>query len=221
MTAASAPDAPRTLGDAFAFFARHASPRILMGMLALALVLRAAVADFSWWDLVPIAAIVGSWPLVEWLIHVFILHFKPVKIGRFTLDPAVSSKHRAHHRDPRNLEILFIPLHSFVLTLPLTWAGAFALAPTPALALTVVATILAMGLHYEWIHFLAHTAYAPRTAHYRRVLHHHRLHHFRSEKYWYAVSMLGADGPLRTEPDPAEVAVSPTCRTLGVVEPAG
>lgn len=214
--ALDAAETPRTLDVAGARFFRHASPCILGASLSLAVVARVVLADFSLLDLVPVAGIALLWPLNEWLIHVFVLHYKPVRIGGRTLDFAVARKHRAHHRDPRNLEILFIPLRSFVYTMPLLWLAAFAIAPTPQLALTAVATYLALALHYEWIHFLAHTAYRPRTAHYRRVLQHHRLHHFRSEKYWYGVSMLGADRPLGTQPDPADVEVSPTCRTLGV-----
>lgn len=212
----AASDAPRTLSDAAACFIRHASPLLLVGSGVTALVLRAVVGGFSLWDLVPVVGIGLFWPLNEWLIHVLILHYKPVRIGGRVLDFPVPRMHRAHHRDPRDLEILFIPLHSFLYTLPLLWGLAFLLAPTSGLALTAIATVLAFGLHYEWIHFLAHTAYPPRTSHYRRVLHHHRLHHFRSEKYWYGVSMLGADRLLGTSPEPADVPPSPTCRSLGI-----
>jgi hypothetical protein len=212
----AAPDPPCTLTEAAGFFLGHGSPRILLANLAAAGLARLWVGSWSTWELALVGAIVLLWPLNEWLIHVFILHAEPrTWLGR-RIDLAVARKHRAHHRNPRDLEILFIPLHSFAVTLPLLWGLAWVLSPTPGIALTFVAAYLLMALHYEWIHFLAHTPYRPRTAHYRRVLQHHRLHHFRHERYWYAVSMLGADGPLGTSPDPAAVTPSATCMTLGI-----
>ena len=50
------------------------------------------------------------------------------------------------------------------------------------------------------------------------LIRNHRLHHFKNEHYWYGVSMLAADRPLRTSPDPESVERSDTARTLGVAE---
>ena len=209
-------DTPDTFASAFAFFWRHASPRILGAALAAALVARIAVGGASLRDLVPPLVVLAYWPLNEWLIHVFVLHAKPRRIGPWTFDGQVARKHRTHHRDPWNLEILFIPLASFVYSLPLLVALCFLLTPTTQLALTALVAYLALALHYEWVHFIAHTRYAPRIAYYQRVIRNHRLHHFKNERYWFGVSMLGADRPLRTSPDPETTERSETARTLGI-----
>ncbi len=211
---------PATLPEAAAFFFRHASPRVITACLLAASCARVAVGGWSLWDLAPVALILLYWPLNEWLIHVFVLHFRPFPLLGHTVDFAVPKSHRAHHRDPRNLEILFIPLHSFLYTVPLLVALCFLLAPTRELALTALVAFLALTLHYEWVHFLTHTRYWPRTDHYRRIFRNHRLHHFRNEHYWYGVSVLGADRPLRTDPDPSGVPTSPTCRDLDAPDPA-
>jgi hypothetical protein len=213
---ASPGSSPATLGAAAAYFARRASPRILMGALLAALVARLAVGGFSPWDAVPPLLIGLYWPLNEWLIHVFVLHARPRRIAGRSFDPAVPRSHRAHHRDPWNLELLFIPLHSFVYTLPLLVGLCFLLTPSTELALTALVAYLALALHYEWVHFLAHTRYWPRSARYQRLVRNHRLHHFKNEHYWFGVSMLAADRPLRTAPDPDAVPRSRTARTLGV-----
>lgn len=207
---------PATLREALAFFVRHASPRILIAALSMTLVARVSVGGFTLWDGVPMLGLLLYWPLNEWLIHVFILHSKPFSIAGRWFDPAVPRKHRAHHRDPWNLEILFIPLQSFLYTLPLLFALCFVLAPTPGLALTTLGTYLALALRYEWIHFVSHTLYSPRLPHVQRVVRHHRWHHFKNEHYWYGVSMTVADRLLGTSPGPEDVERSETCRTLGV-----
>jgi Fatty acid hydroxylase len=212
----AAPASPRTLAEALPYFARQTSPRILAVALVIAAGVRLGLGAWSAWDLLPVAVLLAYWPLNEWLIHVFILHFKPFQLWGHTVDFRVPRSHRAHHRDPWNLEILFIPVHSFSYSLVLLVGAAFLLTPTPALAFTAVTFYLAMSLHYEWVHFLAHTRYTPRTAYYHRVVRNHRLHHFKNEHYWFDVSVVGGDWLLRTEPDRDAVETSPTCRTLGM-----
>lgn len=205
---------PRTLREAWPIFARHASPRLLMLAVAVAVALRLAVGGFSAWDLLPAVAIFALWPIQEWLIHVFVLHYKPVRAFGRTLDFAVPRSHRAHHRDPWNVEILFIPLHSYLYTIPLLvllWGGA---TRDVGLALTGIACHLALAVHYEAVHFLVHTRVSPRPRFYQRLWRNHRLHHFKNERFWYGVTRLEADRWLGTAPASDEVPLSPTARTL-------
>jgi sterol desaturase/sphingolipid hydroxylase (fatty acid hydroxylase superfamily) len=92
--------------------------------------------------------------------------------------------------------------------------------PAP-LAATGVATYFCLVLNYEWIHYLIHTSYAPRTWFYRRLWLNHRLHHFKNEQFWYGVTMLTGDRLLGTQPIAGQTLRSETCRTLGVVDDDG
>jgi hypothetical protein len=212
--ALAASDSPRTLGEALPVFLRHGSPRILIVALACAIAIRLWLADFSWWDLVPIAALSAYWPIQEWLIHVNILHFRPFTLFGHTIDFRVPRSHRAHHRAPWQIDILFIPMHSFLYTIPLLYVVWRAVTPTAALAWTGLATHFALSLHYEWVHFLVHTRVMPRTALYQRLWRNHRLHHFKNEHYWYGVTMLSGDHLLGTAPALKTVPTSHTCREI-------
>ena len=61
---------------------------------------------------------------------------------------------------------------------------------------------------------------APRRGYYQRLVKNHRRHHFKNERYWYGVTMLGGDRLLGTGPEPAAVPTSATARSLGGVRPA-
>jgi hypothetical protein len=221
-SAAIAPgDTPSTLREALPVFVGHASPRLLLCAFAAVAAARVWLGGWSRWDLAPVAVIALLWPLQEWLIHVFILHAKPKEIGRFTFDGRVPRKHRAHHRDPWNYELLFIPFHSFSYALPLLAALCYALTPGPELALTALASYLLLAIHYEAVHFLVHTRVAPRGAYYRGLWRNHRLHHFKNEHHWFGVTRLEADRLLGTAPLAADVPASATARTLGIAPPAG
>jgi Fatty acid hydroxylase superfamily len=205
---------PDRLLPALKVFSRHASPRVLTALVAVALAVRVALGNWSLWDLAVVGGLIAFWPLQEWLIHVFILHYQPVKLFGRELDFKVPKLHRAHHRDPWRLDLIFIPIHVFAYT-PIT-VGALVLLglPQPQLVATGLAAYYALSLHYEWAHFMIHTHYRPRLGYYQRLAKNHLLHHFRNEHYWYGVSMLQADRWLRTAPDPSEVPKSPTAMTL-------
>ena len=66
--------------------------------------------------------------------------------------------------------------------------------------LTAVAAAAVALSHYEWSHFLFHTAYRPRTNRYRRLKANHRRHHWRDEHAWLGITSNLADRTLRTLP---------------------
>jgi sterol desaturase/sphingolipid hydroxylase (fatty acid hydroxylase superfamily) len=111
------------------------------------------------------------------------------------------------------VELIFIPLPALVFAGALI-AGIALLVPDRALGATFAATAVTLGLVYEWIHYLVHTDYRPKTAPYRAIWRHHRLHHFKNENYWFTVTTAStADRVLGTQPDPSEVPTSPTATT--------
>lgn len=214
-------DSPNTLGAAMRRFLDYLSPRVLTVVVALTLATRLALGGWSVWDAVTVLAIVALWPLQEWLIHVFILHYRPVTALGRTWDFPVPQSHRAHHRDPWNIDILFIPSHVFLYAVPLQFALWIGLAPSLPIAFTGLATFYLMTLHYEWVHYLVHTRYRPTSWLYDRLWRNHRLHHCKNENYWFGVTMLGGDRLLRTAPGLNDVPTSATCRTLGFEETLG
>jgi hypothetical protein len=206
---------PATLPGAAAAFARFWSPWLLALACAGAWVARAGLGGLSGWDAAVALGVVAAWPLNEWWIHVFVLHYEPRRAFGRRLDFRVPSLHRAHHADPWRLDLVLIPLRVYLL-LPLA-LGAIALlgGADSAPVWTGAGVYLLLSLHYEWVHFLVHTRYRPRTALYRRLWRNHRLHHFKNERYWYGVTMLSGDRLLGTAADRDAVPTSPTARTLG------
>jgi hypothetical protein len=203
----------RTLGEARRVFLRHGSPWFLLVASAAYVAALVVHGHWSWGQLVVVAALLAAQPFVEWLIHVYVLHAKPRRLAGRTLDSAQARKHRAHHADPRNLDILFIPMSGHV-TGTLVGLAICALLPTWSMRFALLATMALQSLAYEWIHFLVHTDYKPKTRAYRRLYVGHRLHHFRNENYWYGVSRRFGDTVLRTNPDKQDVPMSPTCLSL-------
>ena len=181
--------APRTAGAALACFLGRTSPRLLIALVLLAAGLRASIGRIAWADALVALSILLCWPLLEWLIHVHILHLRPRNIGPLRWDLGVARDHRRHHADPWNLRWVFIPRYVFVPALALLAVVALS-APDPHLAMTGVTAFLLLALHYEWSHYLAHIDWCPPLDYYRRRVREHRLHHFRNHRLWWGLSLI-------------------------------
>ncbi|MFN8126788.1 MAG: sterol desaturase family protein [Candidatus Nanopelagicales bacterium] len=203
----------RTLPEGVRQFLGFTSPRILLTCLVLAVVARLWVGDYAWSNLIWFAVVIVIQPFLEWFLHVFVLHAKPVELAGREFDTVVARDHRAHHADPRDLPLIFIPLRWCIyLVLSVLLIGL--LIPTWSGRTSFWVAAFAMAVAYEWSHFLIHTDYKPKTRAYRHLYTNHRLHHFRNEKYWFGITNTLGDRILRTAPDKNDVPVSPTARNL-------
>ena len=209
-----------SLGGASREFWRHPSPWMISGFLVGAVVARTVLGGGSWWELLIPAALIALFPVIEWCIHVAILHWKPRSLGPVTVDSLLAREHRAHHADPRDLPLVFIPWKALVWLLPAYVVIAWLATPTGSSMLTLLVSVYGIKLGYEWTHYLVHSDYRPRTRWYRSVWRNHRLHHYKNEHYWFTVTTAGtADRLFGTYPaDPSRVPTSPTVKKLHDLE---
>ncbi len=212
------PQGASSLKEELAFFWSHKNARLIAGALTAVLILRLALGGWNRWDVVVIVGLIAFEPFLEWMIHVFILHWKPKELFGRRMDPLVARKHRAHHKNPRKTEWIFIPLPVLMQLIPIAAVLYLLVMPTLRLAATAMMTGLAILLTYEWTHYLIHSRYQPRSRLYRFIWRAHRLHHFKNENYWFGVTMHAGDLVLGTFPEKDEVETSATCKTLGVAE---
>jgi hypothetical protein len=205
----------QTLGEAWRGFVRHPSPWLVGSVLAGAVVARGTVHRFSWTELVVPAALVALFPVIEWVVHVCILHWKPRHLGKVAVDSLLARKHRAHHADPRDVPLVFIPWQVELWLLPSYVVVALFVFPDPATGLSFLVMATGLMFGYEWVHYLVHSDYRPRSAPYRAVWRNHRLHHYKNEHYWFTVTTSGtADRLFGTCAQPSDVPTSPTVQAL-------
>ena len=209
------------LADAAREFWKHPSPWMIGATLLVALTLRIIVGDWQYTDAIVPVAILAVFPFFEWIVHVFVLHWRPRRVGPVTIDSLLARKHREHHVDPREVPLIFIPWPALLWVLPVAVAIAVLAFPRTGLGLTYLVFVSVIGLVYEWCHYLIHSDYKPKTAAYRAIWKNHRQHHFKNEHYWFTVTSSGtADRVLGTYPDAATVATSPTAKNLHAATPA-
>jgi len=203
------------LPDAAREFWRHPSPWMIGAGLIVTLTVRIVVGDWGFADLLVPVAMLAAFPFFEWSVHVFVLHWRPRRLGRLTIDSLLARKHREHHVNPREVPLIFIPWPALLWVLPVSVGIALLAFPSTGLGLTYLVFVTIFGLGYEWCHYLIHSDYKPKTRLYRAIWMNHRQHHYKNEHYWFTVTSAGtADRVLGTHPDAATVAASPTAKNL-------
>ena len=210
-----------SLGTAWRSFLRAPSPWMIGTFLLAAVVARVLAGRGSWWEVLIPIGLVALFPAIEWVIHVCILHWRPRRLGPVRIDSLLAREHRAHHADPRDIPLVFIPWRALLWLLPAYVLVAWLATPTTTSMLTLLVSVYGIKLGYEWTHYLVHSDYRPRSRWFRSVWRNHRLHHYKNEHYWFTVTTAGtADRLFGTYPDPASVRTSPTVRDLHARESA-
>jgi hypothetical protein len=205
-----------SLSSALKRFIKHKNAWMISAMLLAAIIGRIYLAGYNYGDLSVFLFFVIAQPFSEWFTHILLLHARPYKIFTLKIDPSYAKAHRAHHMDPKDEKLIFIPTDTLLSML--IGAGIIYSLALPTWALTCTATIVSLSLLlvYEWTHFLIHSTYKPKTFIYRYIWRAHRLHHFRNENYWFGITGHFADHIFGTFPKKDEVPLSATCRTLGL-----
>jgi 4-hydroxysphinganine ceramide fatty acyl 2-hydroxylase len=190
------------------FFRHGATALLAAAAVALILAWLAGAATLS-----PAEIVLGAlvFYLSEYLMHRFAFHASPAPWPF-----ARKLQHRLHydhHAEPSRLDLLFLPLWFLAPDLLVTAGLAALILGVEAVASVLLGVLLAM-LHYEWVHYVAHVPYQPRTRFGRWIKQYHLRHHFISEKLWFGVSNPSLDVVFGTYRKAGEVEKSATTRKL-------
>ncbi len=139
-------------------FVRHGGVAVLL--LGVAAELLAWLSGLV--SLQPAVILVGAllFYLSEYGMHRFAFHAPPLSWP--LLRKLQHRLHYDHHVEPNRLDLLFLPLWFLVPNLAIA-AGLFALLFGMLAANSALLGMMLAILHYEWVHYVAHIPYQPRT----------------------------------------------------------
>jgi sterol desaturase/sphingolipid hydroxylase (fatty acid hydroxylase superfamily) len=204
-----------TLGDLVKAYFTY--PAIQVYLLLFAINLGAAVYLMEQ----PLALMVAVllcfllYPLVEYLLHRFLLHGR--WLYRSPRTAALWKRiHYDHHQNPHDLSVLFGALHTplpiiVLVTAPIGWLAA-GVAGIPA----GLAAGFVIICFYEYGHCIQHLSYKPRLGYLQRIKRLHLAHHFHNETGNFGITSNFWDHIFGTYYEkPGAVPLSPTARDLG------
>ncbi len=191
-------------------FLRHGSNAVLAAAILAATALFAlGRLPFVW-----SGALIGALVFFssEYTTHRFLFHAPPTKIGW-----VLALQHRLHydhHIDPPKLELLFLPLW-FVIPVTAAYFGLYyAITRNAVLSLSLVFGSMCALTYYEWVHYVAHVPFVPRTPFGRYIKKYHLWHHFKNERFWFGVTNPSMDYLGGTYRDVERVERSTTVREI-------
>lgn len=193
----------------FLVFLRHGSVAALLVGVALG----ALAFLFGLITISPLLILLGAllFYLSEYGMHRFAFHAPPLS---WPLARQMQHRlHYDHHVEPSRLDLLFLPIWFLVPNLAVA-TGVLALIFGAEPSMSALFGMMLAILHYEWVHYVAHIPYQPRTRLGRWIKQYHLRHHFISEKHWFGVSNPTLDGVFGTFYGPSAAEKSATTRKL-------
>jgi hypothetical protein len=125
---------------------------------------------FRWFEALTIPVMLLLWPRIELFVH-YLMHNAPWS--------GLYHRHQYHHQEPHDDTALGVwPTFILYNVLPIPWVFIHW-----AWAVTLLTTILAFLMFYEFVHVSTHYRYRPRTEWGKRVRRNHLLHHRDPTKY--------------------------------------
>jgi sterol desaturase/sphingolipid hydroxylase (fatty acid hydroxylase superfamily) len=204
-----------TLRELAVAYFTHRSILTYLVLIAACLWLAIASAQGLRGPLTAAAVIALIYPLVEYLMHRYVLHSR--FLYRHQMTAALWKRiHYDHHQNPNDLSVLFGALYTtlptiFVIASPVGWL----IAGLPGAA-AAFATALVLFSLYEFCHCIQHLPFMPRWHWLRELKRHHLAHHFHNEHGNFGITSFIGDrifGTLYQRPQ--QVAKSPTVHNLG------
>jgi hypothetical protein len=199
----------------WARFFHHLNSWLLVVFVLASVVIKLTVYSVTFNDLIIVAALVFIQPFGEWLVHITLLHLRPIKVGRFKFELHVAKVHRLHHEDPKNEKLVFIPTSIIIFLISTVLIVDYLFfAFNISQMLTAFSMSLSLIFFYEWVHFLIHSSYRPKHSPYKLLYKIHRLHHYKNEHYWFGVTNHLADIIFGTFPNPSHVKFNSSFKKL-------
>jgi fatty acid hydroxylase family protein len=194
-------------------FFRHGSNTVLIAIVvALGALFAARVLAFAPLSLaaVAIGALVffGS----EYTTHRFMLHAPPQR-NAFVLK-LQRRLHYDHHVRPDELGLLFLPVWFVIPVASLTFGIFYAITRDLGVSAAMLLGAVLGLFYYEWVHYVAHIPFVPKTRFGRWIKKYHLWHHFKNERMWFGVTNPSMDFVGRTYARVDEVERSGSTRVL-------
>jgi len=173
-------------------FFRHGSNTVLI-IIALALCALFAARVLAFAPLSLIAVALGALVFFgsEYTTHRFMLHAPPQR-NAFVLK-LQHRLHYDHHVRPDELDLLFLPVWFVIPVASLTFGIFYAITRDLATSAAMLLGAVLGLFYYEWVHYVAHIPFVPKTRFGRWIKKYHLWHHFKNERMWFGVTNPSMD----------------------------
>lgn len=185
---------PATYGDARRVMFGRAGPCTNALVIVSLFGLRYFLGQWSWMDTAMALLVIGGFGVIEWILHAYLMHARPLPLLGWRIRSIVFYKHSDHHKDPWDPETLFFKWQTILAGVALlTLIGYVITFFDERAMITFSACVMLMLMQHEWFHVLVHSKIEPRSAYIKARLDNHRYHHYRDNRVSMGVCTLSGD----------------------------
>lgn len=182
--------------DLLRLFASQKGPWVLLASIIFLALAYQYLYQWQWLEVAFVFMFFILRGFVEWLIHAYIMHARPLPIFKIRLKNPIYTMHIHHHKFPDDLDGLFFKGRSVFLLLLVCFLFFYML----SIRISIMVTLcLAIGLlMYEVFHMLSHSKIQLKNRYLMALLMNHRNHHRLNATRFMGVSSLLADKFFKT-----------------------
>jgi hypothetical protein len=196
---------PRTYSEAVKLTLSSGGPLTSILLIISGAIARSFIGPWQAWDTLAVVFVIGGWSFLEWAIHNYALHARPLPIIGRAMPSALSRIHALHHKDPwdpRTLHFKGITILAAWTMATLTLTMLISFGP----ALTFSTCLFMMIESYQWFHMIVHSKIQVRSPILKRLVKTHVNHHVIDDRLWMGVSTFWADELLGTTSSKEQIA---------------
>lgn len=190
---------PDSVYSAMAFMFRRSGPCVLLASLLLCFFIKILFYTVSFVDVLLVGVFVLFRGFMEWGIHVWIHHARPLPFLGVRIKTPVYEMHIRHHREPWNIDTFLFGGVAMATGMVLMFLFGYVVFGGINHALTATFLFALCLLIYEVVHVLCHSSIRPKTKFLENILKTHRQHHFLDSRRWFGVSSPMADRFIGTD----------------------
>ena len=153
-----------------------------------------------------------AYTIMEYFTHRFLFHSKPPKNA--FLFKLMKRLHYDHHHSPNDLHLLFLPLWFSLPNIIIVGTITYFVTSNIVITISFLTGVITLLLYYEFVHYIAHRPFHPKTPWGKWMKKVHIWHHYKNENYWFGVTNPGYDMLLGTFKDQKDVEKSETAKQL-------
>lgn len=183
---------PKSYSEVALFMASHSGPWVLLIGTLVSASWKFIYGTWGLLDVLIIASIVALRGVIEWLLHTYFHHARPVPFLGLRIKTPIHKMHLQHHRNPSDLDSFLFKGRSLAgaIVIALIFFRFFPL--TLSIELSFLIGVLLAILIQEVAHVICHSSIHPKWPFLREIISLHRRHHHEDASRDMGVSsMLG------------------------------
>jgi hypothetical protein len=188
---------PTSYREAFLLTIHSSGPITSFIIIVLSIGYRFYLGNWSYLDALAVFILIVCWTFVEWGLHYYLLHAKPLPLIGIRIRSVFSRMHGEHHKDPWNPNLIHFKgptvLGGWLLMTGLLWI-LFPLGPS----ITFSTCFFMMVERHQWVHLLVHSKVPVKSKYLQKIIQTHIKHHTIDSSKWMGVSAYLADDILGT-----------------------